>query len=153
MEEKTYTILELFEIKRVLEQLLILKGTGLTFLITKNIYELNIIGEKYKSNIKTLKKKFTIQNSEGKPKRFLLNEKNELVYENEKPVETVNDSLRSTTLIDQSNEYLEALEKFNEEPHKICFVCINEKNIQELCEKNIIEGIDLSPLYGNVIIK
>lgn len=162
MEETTkdnkYTVTQLNFIEFVLKELFNLKGTGLSYSLNKNLIALAKIRDSFQEQLTKMDYKFGVKRDDvlvmyemepfGNNGRFI-----HKVDPEGKLIESLDKKGPIGSAIDPKyrEEYEEAYALLHQELHEINFHKIPEKKIEELCEQNIIDGINLSILFGTVI--
>jgi hypothetical protein len=157
---KNLNIEELNTIQYFIRKILLpIKGTGMSFefnkilsRVDKKIKQLNAIHEKIKEG-------FYIKDDNGLPKRFVAYSEGEnLVFKRDDSGNLI--EVKNSTLLrgemeafktEDSKEYDEAIKKFIEDKIEININDLDASKIQLLFESNILDGIDIAPLYGLVI--
>lgn len=155
-ETKTgLSIEELVPIHRALNNLLMIKGTGLTYTITKNIVLIDRAIKSYSKELQVLQKTFYIKDADGNPIKYaaLKNDNGQLSLRlvDDKPVEAAPGEQNSLYRIEDSEESIKAFKELNEEKYDLDFHKIDENAIEQLCKSNVIEGVDFSALLDVII--
>ncbi len=152
------TIAQIVEIEKYLKVLLSVKGTGFSYQTTKNILKLESIKKHYNNAVTKLEEQYHIKNENGTKIKYLIvyDQANGLgIYQKNSEGKFIEakDNESSAYMVEQTQEYRDCMQKFNEELHEIEFHEIPENEIEELMKKGgPLDGVNISGLFGTVII-
>lgn len=157
-EKKKYLIMELNLMEIVLLDLFKIKGTGLSFMINKNLIILDSIKISFLKALKSLDEKFCLK-KDGKVLYFEV-EPDELgnpVFKKDADGNLIEIPISKGSCMcfveeEYKEEYQAEILKIKNEEHDVNFFTIQECEIESLCKQNIIDGFDFKPLMGSIIV-
>lgn len=161
MMEVSYSTKQLYEFHKALNTLLAIKGTGFSFICIENIVKIKPIMEEYEESVKKLQESFYFKDDKGKPIKYVIQQKNiggniltmfKKDADGQLAIAKEGDQFQHR--VNETDEYIESLKKFNKKPHEICFEIISRAKFKELTDEGgPLDGIDpeVTCLFGAII--
>lgn len=155
---KKINVVDALKLRKDFDLLLSIRNTGLSFIISQNLFELEKIGYHHQKTTDILKKQFTETDESGNPKKYKLEIKDSIsvfvLDESGNPVEGTGQAGSASRINPlHDSEYRNAIKELNELEYEVNFKIIPSSRIEDLCERNIIESFDFTNLLTFELIK
>ena len=143
-----------------MKQIINKSGTGIGYIMTKNILLIEKIKQQYESACLVLNEANLYKNEQGIPEKFKAeysgNNKIAKLSSDGNPIKADDTDILNSNfvvLVNKTSEYLEAVKQLNQEKYEVDFFTVPENKIESLMESGgALDGVDVVLLFGSIVI-